>query len=80
MNLAQTDAMTKLPTYWPPPTPGAESDTITATLTRSQAEALLRAGQYVYTRGAIFDAADVMPSWLALADGIEALKGAVNGR
>ncbi len=70
--MTQTDEMT---TPLPTRRTGSDAITVPVTLTRPQAEALLKASEYIWDRSAA--SLPVVPAWVALAGGIEALKGAL---
>ncbi len=63
------DEMTK------PPTQETEGD-ITVSLSRAQAVALLKASEYVWGRSAA--SLPLVPAWVALAEGITALRASIN--
>ncbi len=66
-----------------PPAQETEGD-ITVSLSRAQADSLIKAGRYVRERVVWGDRArpgvDTLPAWDALQEGIDALKGATNDR
>ncbi len=69
------DEMTK------PPTQETEGDTVTVTLSRAQAKALLKSVLYVWERAApASDGVTPAPEWLAFAGGMYALEESINGR